>query len=268
MIRHHQPLARPATAPGGFGDAGAVRCLLDLDPDLGGELGLEPLRAARAAATALTLEAEPGQLALSGWLERAGPGLGVLVLEGVLALSVRVGDRTSVELLGAGDLLQSMGDDPDRLLACDVSWRALVPVRLAVLDETFVRRVRFWPHITRALMRRVGQRAMNLSVQRAIAAHPRLEVRLALLLWHLASRWGRVEPGGIRLPVPLTHQLLGQLVGAERPSVSVALRRLAQSGLVSGHGDEWHLRGELEHRLPEMMEAAGRARLIVAALSR
>ena len=29
---------------------------------------------------------------------------------------------------------------------------------------------------------------------RAISCQPRLEVRLALLLWHLAARWGRVEP--------------------------------------------------------------------------
>ena len=60
------------------------------------------------------------------------------------------------------------------------------------------------------------------------------------------ARWGKVEPGGIRLPLPLTHQLLGQLIGAERPSVSHALGRLPHAGLVTGHGDEWHLHGTLE----------------------
>ena len=63
------------------------------------------------------------------------------------------------------------------------------------------------------------------------------------LLWHLAARWGKVEPAGIRLSLPLTHRLLGQLVGAERPSVSHALARLAEAGLVTGRGDEWHLHG-------------------------
>jgi hypothetical protein len=69
------------------------------------------------------------------------------------------------------------------------------------------------------------------------------------MLWHLAARWGRVELGGIRLSLPLTHRLLGQLVGAERPSVSHALARLAEAGLVTGRGDEWHLHGTLEHHL-------------------
>jgi CRP-like cAMP-binding protein len=109
----------------------------------------------------------------------------------------------------------------------------------------------------------VGRRVVNLNVQRAIAAQPRLEVRLALLLWHLAGRWGKVEPGGIRLSLPLTHQLLGQLVSAERPSVSHALARLAHAGLITGHGDEWHVHGSLEEQLPAMADN-GRAARIVA----
>ncbi len=104
-------------------------------------------------------------------------------------------------------------------------------------------------------------------MQRAIAAQPRLEVRLALILWHLAARWGKVERGGIRLPLPLTHQLLGRLVGAERPSVSHALARLAQTGLVTGHGDEWHLHGSLGDQLAWMIEPLGdRTEQLVAAV--
>ena len=55
-----------------------------------------------------------------------------------------------------------------------------------------------------------------------------------LLLWHLAGRWGRVEPTGFRLCLPLTHRLLGRLVAAERPSISHALRRLSEAGIVTG----------------------------------
>jgi CRP-like cAMP-binding protein len=94
-------------------------------------------------------------------------------------------------------------------------------------------------------------------VQRAIAAQPRLEVRLALLLWHLAARWGKVEPGGLRLTLPLTHQLLGRLISAERPSVSHALARLAQAGLVSGQGGEWHLHGSVDDHLASMIDPPG-----------
>jgi CRP/FNR family transcriptional regulator, cyclic AMP receptor protein len=247
------------------GHSVSFRCLLALDADLADELDPESRRLARAAATTLTFEADTGPLSLGYWLDQVGDGPGVLVLDGVLALSSRVGDRVATELLGAGDLLQPLWGGTERLLSCEVSWRALVPMRLALLDGGFVKRVRFWPQIGQALLRRAGRRAINLDVQRAIAAQPRLEVRLALLLWHLAGRWGKVEPGGVRLPIPLTHQLLGQLIGAERPSVSHALARLAEGGFVTGHGDEWHLHGSVEQSLPSMIDPMeGRADRIVA----
>jgi CRP-like cAMP-binding protein len=135
------------------------------------------------------------------------------------------------------------------------AWRGLMPTRFAVLDVDFAHRIRPWPQLMGLLLHRMERRAHNLNVQRAIAAQPRLEIRLALLLWHLAARWGRVEPGGVRLPLPLTHQLLGRMVGAERPSVTHALGRLARAGLVTGQGDEWHLHGRIEDHLSTMPAA-------------
>jgi CRP/FNR family transcriptional regulator, cyclic AMP receptor protein len=244
----------------------SAKCLLDIDSDLADELAPDLRRIARGAATALVFEVDPGPVELQPWLSRTADGPGVLVLDGVLALSVCVGGRTSVELVGTGDVLQAPGDGSDWLLTCSVTWRALSSARFAALDAAFSRRVRYWPSIGQQLLRRSGRRAINLDVQRAIAAQPRLEVRLALLLWHLAGRWGKVEPGGVRLPVPLTHHLLGQLIGAERPSVSHALARLAHSGLVTGHGAEWHLHGSLEEELPEMLHPTdGRTQAILAA---
>jgi CRP-like cAMP-binding protein len=160
-------------------------------------------------------------------------------------------------LLGPGDLVEPPAHAVEELLECAIGWRALVPMRFAVLDGAFADRVRPWPQLMQALLRRTERRARNLNVQRAIACQPRLDIRLALLLWHLAARWGRVEPGGVRLPLPLTHQLLGRLVGAERPSVSHALARLAQSELVTGHGAEWHLHGRIEDQLAGLVEAPG-----------
>jgi len=255
----------PARNP--YGGFASFQCLLDLDRDLADELEPDARRLARASATALTFEVDGGRLGLGDWLGPVSGGPGLLVVEGVLALGLRVGDRVCAELVGAGDLLQPLPGQAEQLLACHVTSRALTPMRLAVLDRSFARRVRFWPEVGQALLRRAGRRAVNLNIQRAIAAQPRLEVRLALLLWHLAGRWGRVEPGGVRLPIPLTHQLLGQLVAAERPSVSHALARLAHSGLVTGHGDEWHLHECLESRLPALIEPASeRAERIMAAV--
>ncbi len=231
--------------------------LLDLDVDLAESLDVRLRLAARPAVTASTFESDAGEVQLGERLAEASPGPGVLMLEGVLAVNVRVGDRIAAELMGPGDLIEPGELGEEELLACVMDWRALVPIRFAVLDTGFADRVRPWPQITQALLRRVERRARDLNMLRAIASQPRLEVRLALLLWHLAARWGRVEPGGIRVPLPLTHQLLGHLVGAERPSVSHALARLARSGLVTGHGDEWHLHGSIDDQLGAILEPLG-----------
>jgi CRP/FNR family transcriptional regulator, cyclic AMP receptor protein len=228
--------------------------LLDLDVDLADELDVRMRMVARSAITAVTFDVDVGELKLSEWLSLAARGPGVLVLDGVVAVNICVGDRIAAELIGGGDLVQPLRAEDEELLECDVGWRALAPSRFALLDAAFAQRVQPWPQITQALLWRAARRTRRLGAQRAIAAQPRLEVRLALLLWHLAARWGKVEPGGIRLPIPLTHQLLGRLIGAERPSVSHALARLAHAGLVSGHGDEWHLHGSLDEQLASMIE--------------
>jgi CRP/FNR family transcriptional regulator, cyclic AMP receptor protein len=235
----------------------SMHCLLDLDPDLADALDPGTRPAARAAAVALNFETDAGELRVPDWLVDSGSGPGVLILDGILAVNVCVGDRVAAELIGAGDVLQPTPAEHEELLSCNVTWRALVPSRFALLDGDFAKRVRFWPQVSHALLRRAARRAANLNVQRAIAAQPRLEVRLALLLWHLAARWGKVERGGIRLPLPLTHHLLGRLVGAERPSVSHALARLAHTSLITGHGDEWHLHGSLEDQLPALVQPIG-----------
>ena len=111
-----------------------------------------------------------------------------------------------------------------------------------------------FPQITQALLRRAGRRIADAGALRAITSQPRLEVRLVLLLWHLATRWGRVEPAGIRLCLPLTHRMLGRLVAAERPSISHALKRLADAGLVTGSAVDLHLNGSLESHLESLIE--------------
>jgi CRP-like cAMP-binding protein len=133
-------------------------------------------------------------------------------------------------------------------------WRALWPTSMALLDAEFVERAKPWPEIGRALLRRSHRRTMEVDALRAIACHPRLEVRIDLVLWHLAARWGRVETDGIRLTLPLTHKLLGQLVAAERPSISHALHRLADAGLVTGAAGDWHLVGTLDEHLDALIE--------------
>jgi hypothetical protein len=61
--------------------------------------------------------------------------------------------------------------------------------------------------------------------------------RLVATFRILADRWGVVTPDGIALPAFLTHSVLAPLVGARRPSVTTALKRLTASGAVRRGAD-------------------------------
>jgi CRP/FNR family transcriptional regulator, cyclic AMP receptor protein len=228
--------------------------LLDADAELADELDMPARIAARQLATARVIQVDVGACDLGAWFDVAAHGLGLLVLDGLLVVEIRVSGRTAAELVGPGDLLQPLGPSTDQLLARTCGWRILRRTRMAVLDEDFVERVRPFPQIARTLAQRACRRPLELDVLRAITSQPRLEFRLVLVLWHLAARWGRVEPSGVRLSLPLTHRLLGQLVAAERPSISHALKRLAQAGLVTGPTDDLHLHDSLEHQLEALAE--------------
>lgn len=228
--------------------------LLDLDDDLAEEFDVRSRVSARQLATVKLIEADVGESDLTIWFDAARSGLGLLVLEGMLAFEMRVGDRTTTELVGAGDVLQASTGRVDELVEGRASWKVLSPTRLALLDADFADRVRPWPQIGQAMMRRLTRRTNDINVLRAITAQPRLEVRLDLLLWHLAGRWGRVEPAGIRLTLPLTHRLLGQLAAAERPSISHALARLSNAGLVTGSTGDLHLTGSVAEHLELLVQ--------------
>lgn len=228
--------------------------LLDADDDLAQELDVRMRFAARQLATARLLDAEAGECDLDSWFAAAGRGPGLLILDGLLAAHTLLADRTVTELLGGGDLLQPASRRVDDMIERFASWQALRPTRFALLDTEFAERMRPWPQITNALLRRVERRMGDVGALRAISCQPRLDVRLVLMLWHLAGRWGRVEPAGIRLTLPLTHRLLGQLVAAERPSISHALKRLADAGLVTGAAGDWHLHGSVNAHLESLIE--------------
>ena len=66
----------------------------------------------------------------------------------------------------------------------------------------------------------------------AIVHQARVDVRLHMLFWHLAARWGRVRSDAVRLPLKLTHNVLADLVAARRPTVTSALSELAKQDLV------------------------------------
>jgi CRP/FNR family transcriptional regulator, cyclic AMP receptor protein len=180
-------------------------------------------------------------------------GIGLLVLSGLLIRRVNVEGGFGAELLGQGDLLRPwQGAGTESSLSRIIGWRVLEPARLAVLDRDAATRFARYPELTGRLVARALERARNLATTTAIVHHTRVEIRLHMLFWHLADRWGRVRPDGVIVPLRLTHSMLADLVSARRPSVSTGLAELARRGLVRRDGTGWRLGGEPPGELLEL----------------
>jgi CRP/FNR family cyclic AMP-dependent transcriptional regulator len=187
------------------------------------------------------------------------PGhLGLLVLEGLLSREVRVGHRACVELLGAGDVVRPwdvLTDDSS--IAIDARWTVQSELRMAVLDRSFALQIGRFPEVTAALMNRLVRRSRWLAFHLAVCHLPQLSVRLRVMLWYMADRWGRVTPAGVLLPLRLSHELLGGLVGATRSPVTRAVGRLNRAVELQRLPDAtWLLTGERPAELPELHDRA------------
>jgi CRP/FNR family transcriptional regulator, cyclic AMP receptor protein len=185
-------------------------------------------------------------------------GLGLLVIDGMVFRGVGIAGRRGGELLAAGDLLQpAQLEGENATLPFEASWRVLSPLQLAILDRDWMVRMAPFPEVAAELVRRVMLRSRRLASLMAIAHHHRLDDRLWLFFWEMADRWGRVTPDGVRLTLPLTHELIADLVGAQRPSTSTALGRLGRAGRVVRHEDHWLLRGDPPAPSDVLDESAG-----------
>ncbi|HET9103484.1 MAG TPA: helix-turn-helix domain-containing protein [Solirubrobacteraceae bacterium] len=176
---------------------------------------------------------------------RLEDGIGLLVLEGLLIRRTGIDGRFGAELLGEGDLLRPwQGEDAEPPLLLTAGWRALTPARVALLDADAAATMAAWPALTGRLVARALERSRNLAVNMAIVQQARVTVRIHMLLWHLADRWGRVRPDGVIVPLALSHTVLAELVAARRPTVTGALAELARAGAVHPLEPGWRLSGE------------------------
>src|SRR3954466_8065014 len=225
---------------------GAGRSLLELDPGLG-----ELLAEDRREAAERELRVRMTTFGVGEWdggrLADADPmRLGLLIAEGVLAREVVLGDTVSTELLGPGDILRPWHiEGPPELLPVTIRWNALSAIRLALIDRRAAAALGRYPEIGAVIIDRLSERGHRLGVTQAISQLNRVDRRLLALFWHLAERWGRVARDGIAVPLVLSHRLIGELVGARRPTVSTALADLARDGQLGRRDDgTWLLTGE------------------------
>jgi CRP/FNR family transcriptional regulator, cyclic AMP receptor protein len=235
--------ARRFARPGAQGTVQAVR-LLDADRELARRAGGD-LPEARAAAVAGCVSIPRGRWSPDAAAERIRGGYGLLVLRGLLMRDLESPEALGAELVAEGDLLGADDGTEERIVGLEPRWEVLEPSRLLVLDAAFAQRIARYPQLAAALVDRVHERARRTAIALALSHLPRVEDRLHRLLWHLADRRGHVRADGIVLRLPVTQEQLGRLVGARRPTVSLALRSLRERGLVHrGDADEWVLANE------------------------
>jgi CRP-like cAMP-binding protein len=224
-------------------DVRTVR-LLEADPGLADALEPEDAEAARRVVVARVERLDPGP-----WQPAYDPreylaAIGLLIIDGLVTRTVSVEGREFTEVLGPGDLLRPwQAVDAYASVPTATHWRVVERTELAVLDARFAAGIARWPGLMTMFVHRTMERTRTLAFHLAVCHMTRVEHRLLLVLWHLADRYGRVGSDGVVLRLRLTHQLLASVVGARRPSVTVALQRLIERGLVTRADGRFVLHG-------------------------
>ncbi len=220
--------------------------LLDLDRDLAKDLPREDEKRAQSelAVDVVRVRAgrwDPEQIATNG----GRGGFGLFVAEGFMVRSVTLAHRSAAELAGPGDVIRPWHqDEMTSSYPISLHWRMLSRVTVAVLGHEATSRLCSFPPVIAQLSERLVSRSRRQACQQVISQLAAVEHRVLLELWMLADEFGKVRPDGVLVPVPMTHEVLGMLVGARRPTVTGALGVLAERDLVrSERGEGWLLTG-------------------------
>jgi CRP-like cAMP-binding protein len=124
-------------------------------------------------------------------------------------------------------------------------------VSLAAIEDHFREAVRRWPRLADFLHDRLGRQTHRASMHLAMLHMPRVEDRVIALFADLAERFGHVTADGVLIDLPLTRDIIGGLVGSRRPTVTLALQKLASDGLLERDANRWRLARAIVSVRPE-----------------
>lgn len=232
--------------------------LLDVEPDLGRGIAPRDWEVARQATRATLTRIARREFALPEGAYETANVLGLIVNDGLVSREIALGEHVAFDLLTPGDVLLPPAADPGGLdLGGRVTLTALNPAKLVVLNTTFVQAAARWPSLLTNLHRRLEAQRRRLAIQ-SLAVHlARAEDRVLLTLWILADSCGRVTPEGTVVPLSLSHEVLGRLAAARRPTVSLALRSLERAECIERRRDgHLILKAAARRRVQQLTDAS------------
>jgi CRP/FNR family cyclic AMP-dependent transcriptional regulator len=225
----------PVSTPRAAGEVGLGR-LIDLDPTLAEGWTSGGDGSAIATARVPFVAVSPGRWSPDTLPSSVSRPFALLVADGLVLHQLHLADSVAAEILGPGDIL-TPDLEPDPLLPARRSFLVADAARIAILDARLIPVLAGAPVIGVRLVARAAEQFRRASAHRAIVALPRVEDRILALFGHLAERWGRVGAVGLVVPLALTHEGIGHLIGARRPTVSLGLKSLAEDDALDRRAD-------------------------------
>jgi hypothetical protein len=165
---------------------------------------------------------------------------------------------SSAEVVGPTDIVRPWETDLiPSVLPSTAEWRVLHEARVGLIDGRATALIGRWPELSAAINGRMLRRTRSLAFMMAAQQFVRVEDRLLAALWHLASMWGKVTPVGTVVPFRLTHEMLGNIIGARRPTTTTAIRSLTSRGRLFRNENRYYVpRGDPPDWTQEQLEVA------------
>jgi hypothetical protein len=113
--------------------------------------------------------------------------------------------------------------------------------RLTLLPEPIVAQLLEAPALATALLQEVAETLRRKQDSIANFGDIRHVERVRRKLLQLARDYGRVTGDGVKLDLPLTHALIGEMVGSERETVTRAIDQLESEGFLTRERQHYRL---------------------------
>jgi len=156
----------------------------------------------------------------------------VAVEEGFVLISTdtcnrngRPAGRRVVVATGQGGMLLTPPGPGERI-------EALTPSRIQIVSADALKVLLSRPSVAESIIDAFAEALRDRQTTIRNCAYVRHSERVFEKLLQLARTYGRVVPDGVRIDFPLTHQLLADMVGSARETVSLALSDLVGEELL------------------------------------